>query len=1030
MKSTLLYFTLIFSLGFVQAQESAAVYLSFTSKYDSQFSSDEKDIEHSLFMSLRSWLSIYVDAVRGKGINQQEFIQTFHPRASISGDLGEEKGKLKPSAYADLLSNNTEEDVSYQVNKMKLAAIENSKDDKFLAYVNFNQGPSSGGREVEAFHGTIEMERINDNDFEIKWKTIKNGYWNAKEPSNTEHFIWTSTGINGYSPTPSSPNVDFASSWFSSLGYLWKQPLSSQGQWSLLIGGQIKYISSQVELSEGSTLEGRGSPNSLQLNFLSPSSEIQNRISAELHLGVDWRFGSSRDSRWGISALFTPRLGQFSFGYFQGLVEYTEIWDDRVLIRDVINCGLGTFGGEDAQEVTFSDRSFQIQPGFLLRPRWKSKPSNWGSLQIGLDAQFFPAMGEVKTPGPFLQPVRGIIETESTQLRYRGETLHQTLSEGRIEWYAGLHLAYSFPYTDQQQSKMSEYDDLFSQEQRSGYEGKAYLILNGDISDAEAAERIRQDLGPATQFVWVINTTQLTNVEIPTMKELLSIKVNNNRALERISFADLNQAIDEIEVANNENLNEFNVQSLKRMFNARFQNNDSLNQLEFPAIESIEGRFNVTENHHLDEIRFPSLKEMNGSFYFSNNDNLNDLAFPQLEVVHQDITVDQNSRLKRIEWKNLTRIDGSFYVSGNSVLEKFELAHLAEVSDNISVQNNNSLETFEWQNLGVIGGDFLITSNQTIKSIDVPLLNRVKGSLSLSFNPKMRKTRWPTLKTVEGDIIINSQDTLESLYFENLEDVKGNILFHNNPYLSEIYVPSLHTLGGAFELQGAAADSLSLPQLRLCGGIQIGSNVNLTHVDIPNLVEVKALTDKARDDIRRGLAIHQNSSLSQIHLPKLKEIHGEVEVTHNQELREVKLPELLFISRSTRLSDLTSFILWEAPKLNEVGGDLIVKSNDNLDVLRLPALTQLGGITEISFNSELRRIELPNLNSINGHFIASHNSLKPSTIDALLQTIVSAPPPKDARIRFNLQRPAASPSWKGLRASRELKRKGYDIVTD
>ncbi len=1030
MKSTLLYLTLIFSLGFVQAQESAAVYLSFTSKYDSQFGSDEKDVEHSLFMSLRSWLSTYVDAVRGKEINQKEFIETFHPRASISGDLLEEKGKLKPRTYAELLSANGEEFEGYQVNKMKLAAIENSKGDKFLAYLNFNQGLSSGGQEPRAFHGTIEMERVNDEAFEIKWKTIKNGYWKAKEPSNTEHFIWTSAGINGYSPTPTSPNVDFASSWFSSVGYLWQQPLSSQGHWSFLAGGQIKYISSQVQLSENSSLEGRGSPNSLQLNFLSPSSEIQNRISAELHFGVDWRFGSARDSRWGISALFTPRLGQFSYGYFEGFVEYTELWDDRVLIRDVINCGLGTFGGEDAQAVTFSDRSFQIQPGFLLRPRWKSKASSWGRLQIGLDAQFFPAMGAVKTPEPFLQPVRGIIETESTQLRYRGETLHQTLSEGWIEWYAGLHLAYSFPYSDQKQSKISEYDDLFSQEQRSGYEGKAYLILNGDISDAEAAERIRQDLGPATQFVWVINTTQLTNVEIPTMKELLSIKVNNNMALERISFADLNQAIDEIEVANNANLKEFNVQSLKRMFNARFQNNDSLNQLDFPSVESIEGRFNVSENHHLNEIRFPSLVEMNGSFYFSNNDNLGELAFPQLQVIHQDITIDQNSRLKRIEWKNLSRIDGSFYVSGNALLEEFELTNLEEISDHVSVQNNNSLETFEWQKLRVIGGDFLISSNGAIKSINIPLLNQVKGSLSLSFNPQMGKTQWPALKNVDGDIIINSQDTLISLHFDELTEVKGNILFHNNPYLSVIHVPSLHTLSGDFELQGAAADSLFLPQLKVCGGIQLGSNVNLTHVDFPNLVALKTSAGKARDDIHLGLAIHQNSSLAQIHLPNLKEIYGEVEVTHNQELRVFKVPELLLISRTTRLSNLPSFVLWEAPQLNEVGGDLIVKSNKNLDFLRLPALAKLGGLTEISFNSELRRIEFPSLKSINGHFIASHNSLKPSTIDALLQTIVSKPPPEDARIRFNLQRPAATPSWRGLRASRELKRKGYDIVTD
>lgn len=1030
MKSTLLYLSIIFSLGFVQAQESSAVYLSFTSKYESQFDRDEKDIEHSLFLALRSWLSTYVNTVSGKMQDRQDFIKTFHPKASISGDVLRRNKKLNPETYVDLLSNNSNESGDFQLRKIKLAALENPKKDKYVAFINFDQGSSSSGQINQPFHGVIEMEKAQDETFEIKWRNIKSGYWSVKEPLKTEHFVTTSVGISGYSPEIDASDIQFGPSWFVSLGYLWQQPLSSQSRWSFLIGGQIKYISSQVQLSENSFIEGRGTPNALQLNFISPSAETQNRMSGEAHLGLDWTFGSTQDGQWGLSALFTPRLGQVSYGYFEGLVEYTEVWDDRVLIRDIINCGLGTFGDEEAQEVTFSERDFFFQPGFLLRLRWKSKTANWGRLQIGIDAQLFPAMGDVETPEPFLQSTRGIIESESTQLRYRDDALHQTLSKGRTEWYAGLHLAYSFPNSTQSQSKDSQYGDLFSQEQKSGYEGKAYLILNGDISDAEAAERIRQDLGPATQFVWVINTTQLTNVEIPTMKELLSIKVNNNVALERISFADLNQAIDEIEVTNNSNLNEFNVQSLKKMFNAQFQNNDGLNQLDFPSVESIEGRFSVTENDGLSDIRFPALKEMHGSFYFSDNMALSEVGFPRLTVAYQDITIDQNLGLKSVEWLSLSRIGGSIYVSGNSKLDKFELPNLEEVSDHLNIQNNRRLDVFRGRNLSYIGGDFLISSNENIKSIDVPRLNRIAGNISFSFNPSMLKANWPALKNVGGDIIMNAQDSLGSISFRELVGVKGNILLHNNRNLSGIDMPSLLSMSGAFELQGARADSLILPELIESGGIQLGSNLNLIHVDIPNLTVIETSSDHASSHIRPALAVNLNSSLDEIYLPQLKEIHGEVEVTNNQQLRELKVPGLLMTSKSVRLSNLKTFVDFEAPRLEKIGGDFIVKSNDNLKMLRLPALLKLGGLTEISYNSDLNRIEFPKLSTINGHFIATHNSLQTTTIDSLLQTLASHPPPSDARIRFNLQRPTTTPSRKGIQASRQLKRKGYDIVTD
>ena len=1030
MKSTFLYLFLTFSLGFLQAQESGAVYLSFASNYESEFEDDDKNLEYTIFTSLRSWLSTYVRGVNAESVNLEEFVASFDAKADIPGEILGDNKKYSPLSYAEALKLMRQENKIFQVRDIKIAAVENKKKKDFTAYLNFEQGPENTAEEFGSFHGKIKIEQIDKGIFEFSWENIETGYWIKAEPTESSHAMHLTGGLSGFLSTSELMGVEFSQMKTFGAGYLWKNPISKSGFFSALVGGQFKYTQSRININDNTILESPGSPNVLQLQFRSAASEIQNRLSAEFHLGLDWTFSSKKESGWGLSALFTPRLGHMSSGYFEGRVAYAELWDGSVLIRDVVNCGLGTYGGEEAEAVRFSQSEFLFQPGFLLRPRWSSAPSSWGRIQLGIDAQIFLARGEATKLSPFLRANRGAIDAEVTSLSYQEQSAHQALSQGKLEWYAGLQLAYLFPSDSNRKSKSTDYDNLFSQEDRSGYEGKAYLILNGDISDAEAAERIRKDLGPATQFIWVINTTQLTNVEIPTMTELLSIKVNNNSVLDRISFADLNQVIDEIEVVDNPKLSAFDLPNIGKIFDAQFRNNDSLIQMQFDKLVSIEGSFRVSKNENLRDLQLPKLVEMDGRFYFSNNSKLEKLTFPSLTILHQDITLDQNSSIESLDLKHLIKVGGSFYISGNKSLEEIELPKLKIVSDHINIQNNDALSEFSSGHLTKVGGDFLISSNVNFTSFYFPILSHIQGDLTFSFNTSTQAIYWPSLDSIGGDILINAQDSLIDCSFEALTNVGGSIFLLNNNVLRTVRMPLLEEAYGLFDMQGTAIDSISLPSLKQAAGVRFGSNVNLVDIDLPKLAHLQFAKINSGISSQTALSIVQNSRLQKMNLPELQEIMGGVEIGDNKRLIGVEMPALTLISEKVRLANLDEFKFWKAPQLEEIGGDLIVKSNKSLLSFKLSQLQTLGGNTEITYNSDLRKIEFPLLSSVGGHFIASHNSLKPSTIDALLQTIVVKPPPEDARIRFNLQRPAATPSWKGLRASRELKRKGYDIVTD
>ena len=93
-------------------------------------------------------------------------------------------------------------------------------------------------------------------------------------------------------------------------------------------------------------------------------------------------------------------------------------------------------------------------------------------------------------------------------------------------------------------------------------DGKTYVILEGNITDTQAATKLSTDLGQNTQFIWIQNTTALTTIDLSSSTNLIELRVNNNAALTQINLNGLINVVNSIDIIGNPNLSSLSLPSL------------------------------------------------------------------------------------------------------------------------------------------------------------------------------------------------------------------------------------------------------------------------------------------------------------------------------------------------------------------------------------------------------------------------------------------------------------------------------------
>lgn len=100
-------------------------------------------------------------------------------------------------------------------------------------------------------------------------------------------------------------------------------------------------------------------------------------------------------------------------------------------------------------------------------------------------------------------------------------------------------------------------------DEESGGGGLAFVILEGDITNEEAADRITREVGSNTQLVRIQNTTNLTSVIFHGLKNVLKLDITGNQSLETVDFPDLEVSQSRFNIESNPALSTVSIPSIK-----------------------------------------------------------------------------------------------------------------------------------------------------------------------------------------------------------------------------------------------------------------------------------------------------------------------------------------------------------------------------------------------------------------------------------------------------------------------------------
>lgn len=224
--------------------------------------------------------------------------------------------------------------------------------------------------------------------------------------------------------------------------------------------------------------------------------------------------------------------------------------------------------------------------------------------------------------------------------------------------------------------------------------GHTYLVLTGDITDVEAVEKMKTDLGPRTQFVIIRNTTNLTNLDFSGygISELLEVEIEGNESLQTVNLPDLKTVLDDVSYQQNKALINFSMPLLETTSAFSFYGNEVMKDFSLPHIIKMESLM-VEDNQSLTSISCPNLREII-NFEISNSSALSTLNMKLTDVRYLSIS---GSKLTSIDLSTLDEVD-RIGISGNDQLTELLLPMLAKVTF-LNVDNNVGLELLDLPSL-------------------------------------------------------------------------------------------------------------------------------------------------------------------------------------------------------------------------------------------------------------------------------------------------------------------------------------------
>lgn len=1026
------------SLPAIHAQTEVKKYLYYSAEYESNFSADEAYIEQAIFNTSRDLMTIYrrgIDRLNRQDFDnyQSEWTAIFSSSARHINEFSALDIEVAIDKYIRISKEEVAKGQKLSVVDMSIQDIETLSPTKsqYLATINITKVPTGQEDEQIWLQATIIIDVSDIDNVTGTLSHVFEGVIPESEKPKLKHWhaLTPTAGIGFQLGDIDRPGFSRGTSPTVSLGYQYfRDTHMFNKRLSFILGGQVRYHQHRVTVSEGASLMGEGFPNRLELTFITEGNETMHSLHTEAQLGIDIRLGKDHLNYWGIAAILSPRLASYSTGRFTGALEYRELWGDNVVISDIINCGLQSFEGADAADATFSGRVFDIRPGILIRPYYRKFEGKLNRMQFGLDLQFVPRSLTRQGDLIFLRPFNETTDSSRPQIAYSGNPISQNMSPVMSELYLGVHISYFIgkgtwatqaPITDPLLAGSGSY---------ASFEGKAYLILSGDLSDAEAAKKIKNELGPATQFIWIINTTKLENVAIPDAEELLELRIINNEKLKYISMPGLREVFDKVSITDNPLFEEWDAKNLERINELSFQKNNSYENLLLPQISNISNAILISNNKSLKSLDLPQIYDLKGEMTLTENPSLHSIYFNTLEAIQGDISLYSLEGLETVNFPSIRSINGALSINQNNALKSISLENLKVTGSILQIQTNPHLQSIHLPALKKIGSDLVLNSNDSLSEVVFEQLEDVEGNLQIFNCIKLKEVNLPSLSSIHKELNISGLPVLSQLSLTKLAS-SGALAFNTNESLELIDLPLLNSVRNHLILESSIIDTLHIPNLNTIGLLYLVGNFKLKHVHLPKLDSLTDHKSTRYEYENFSLWIERNNALSVLELP-VRHIHKNLFISDNVRLEKLDLNELktagnISIRQNPSLRHL------DFNKLSHINGSLEVVTNLRLQRIHFPDLMTVEQTVEINYNSELRHIRFDVIEKFGSRLMATNNALDRSTVNHILSRFASQLYlPEIKMIYLDNQIPPSPPSGKGLSDKNTLIKKGYDVLTD
>lgn len=502
----------------------------------------------------------------------------------------------------------------------------------------------------------------------------------------------------------------------------------------------------------------------------------------------------------------------------------------------------------------------------------------------------------------------------------------------------------------------------------------SHVIISGNISEQEVLQKLKEQVGECTEFIWILNTSKITTLDLKGLNHLIELRIENNALLKEVLLPDLKNVELDISILNNPKLSNLNFSDLKSVGGSLTLINCGVNFLEFPLLESVDANLSVSENNQLTSFLVPKLLETS-SILILNNQIIPKVDFPELLRVNNEFQITTNKLMNSCFLNKLKEIK-KLTLQGNDALNSLSLTQLSQINDELIINSCNSLSIIEFISVVKVR-KVSIYENSNLKEVRFPILNDC-FIWQLNDNLLLETCVIPALKTL-GRFAFVRNSSLTNLGGSNIE------------HLSYLYLENNQKL-----------QVINFNNLISVINIDIINNNSVTNIDFNSLLECTEQFNLTNCDLITSFSLPSASKL------------GGITILSNKKLSEI------FLSQLIECADIY---------LNE-NIDLIV-----LDINSLKSITgnqfSAGAILCVN-NLKMSSLKMDNLRSINSGVLSlTNNSISSIQVNYVLKIMNSIRPFVNNYRKFLTdQNPLAPPTGQGLNDKESLIFNGNGVYTD